>query len=338
MSDDDSATFRRHENLYRAALPHLERHALSVPRLAAWIEARLAELQLFPAALAEEKYVPQITVFTSTCAPRVASERGLQHAAEFLFAFFVLNDATRDEESPEVDVRHDFIERWLEGLNQEYGGRAARFQEAFALYRASLVHERTLELRPPITWSEYTDRALGRHQWVATAPYLELWELCEGVVVPEEERAACDELKATAVDLTYVANDLGSFGRDGASKNFVSLIADETGCNREEALRATVEFYVAQAHSFSEQAAALGAARDYVDLVACVTDGNLRATTFLATSDREGRYAPEVRELLEELAHRALLAPGSAGGALDRRGSEHAALDFAKDGPPSSWK
>lgn len=332
---DDAATFRRHENLYRAALPNLERHALSVPRLCSWIDARLAELQLFPAALAEEKYVPQITVFTSLCAPRVASARGLQHAAEFLFAFFVLNDAAHGEEAPDVTSRRDFIERWLGELELEYGARATRFKDAFALYRASLVHERLLdERKTPITWSKYTDRNEGRHQWVATAPYLELWELCEGVVVPDEERAACDELKATAVDLTYVANDLGSFGRDGASKNFVSLIADQAGCQRDEALRATVEFYVAQAQSFAEQAAALSpATRSYVDLLAWVTDGNLRATSFLATGDREGRYAPEVRELLEELAFRALLVPGSA-----RRGSEHSALDFAKDGPPSSWK
>ena len=111
-------------------------------------------------------------------------------------------------------------------------------------------------------------------------------------------------MKTLAVELSYIANDIGSLARDQARKNFVTLLAarHETS-DMDESLRLSSGVY-------AEKAARLKQARElatqvdldgYAELVCNIADGNLRATTLLAHSGASGRYSPAVRDCLVSL-------------------------------------
>lgn len=296
-------------------------HPMSPSALVRFVSEALDAHRIFPSGEHIAKRVPQICVFVAHCAPRVAPQRGLELAAEFLFAFFALNDHWEqmrglfDDDAP-ASPAVAFVRGWLDGLSRDFGPSSARFRAAFEVYLASLAQEKRYEAAPGHpTFDEYVDVQRGRYQWVATAPYIELWELALGVELSEAQRPAADELKRLAVELTYLANDIGSLARDPAAKNFVTLLARKRAELRDldEALAATSRIY-------GEKAEALVAGRlrvtseaslgRYAELVCDIADGNLRATTLLARRGAEGRYAPAARDIL-----RALPSVGSAGSA-----------------------
>lgn len=303
--------WERHSQLYQRSIPDPRQHELSAPELAQFVSVSLEKHALFSSELAREKHVPQLTVFTYTCAPRRASAEGLRAAAEFLFVFFLLNDywveLTKHEphstEAP-PDPRLSFISTWLDSLSKRFERSPARFLSGFETYRQSLFHEQELlerAVRP--SRAEYTNKQNGRYQWVATPPYIDLWELTEGILLPEELRPPCERIKEISVELTYLANDMGSIARDRRGMNFVSILAAERELSLEEALRETAELYLDQVQLFSRLSEELHdeEAQKYVDLLAHVTDGNLRSTLYLASSSASGRYAPEARALLDQL-------------------------------------
>src|SRR6187399_771486 len=75
-----------------ALLPTPWRHELSAEQLVEFVADALARNPIFDSEETRLKRVPQIAVFVAHCAPRSAAAPGLRLAAEFLFAFFALND------------------------------------------------------------------------------------------------------------------------------------------------------------------------------------------------------------------------------------------------------
>jgi hypothetical protein len=323
MRSQDLPAWKRHETLFRGALPQPERHEIDAPALAEWIGDALAQRELFPPEDILQKRVPQVVLFTYLCAPRVASRQGLIAAAEFLFIFFLFNDDWEamgqllDEHGARsTDRRVSFVREWLERLEQQHGGRASRFLASFRSYQASLGVEHAYGQQPGHpTLDEYLDKLTGRYQWIATSPYIDLWELVEGIDVSDEQRPLTEPLKELAVELVYIANDVGSIARDPHQKNYVRFLLAELGTSAtlEQALEETVRVYKRKAHAFVEKASELSSALSmspYVDMVAHVTDGNVLATIALAEQGRSGRYSPAVRTCLASLPLLTSLVPG----------------------------
>jgi len=317
MASDPEA-FEQHRELFARALPTPWTHQEAAPRLAAWISETLAASSLFPAPEAQRKRLPQLMIFVSHCAPSGASSEGLRLACEFLFAFFLFNDdwSTHgagffDEtpSSPSHGALH--VTRWLRAFEARFGARSARFLAAFEQYWRSLGFEQALKARPePPTFEEYVDRGRGRYQWVATAPYIELWEVAEGIALDAHERPQADALKELAVELTYIANDIGSLRRDHVSSNYVTLRAERDGgsSDRSEQLEQVRVDYDARVQRYQELASGTrGELSRYASLVSAIADGNLKATTLLALSGEAGRYAPDARGCLQRLR---MLGPG----------------------------
>lgn len=285
------------------------RHEMSPAELVEFVERSLDAHGLFANAERAAKRVPQISVFVAHCAPVAAPRLGLELAAEFLFAFFALNDQWNEmqglfEPAPSASSGVTFVRSWLARIRSDYAAHAERFLAAFELYLASLAQEKRYEAeaKPP-TLEEYVDRERGRYQWVATAPYLEVWELALGIEVAAVGRPAADELTTLAVELTYLANDIGSIGRDSSVKNYVTLLAsqDPTLTDVPRAIEATCRIYTEKAAHLVALRTSLprgGALARHADLVCNVADGNLRATTLLGTAGAVGRYSPAARESL----------------------------------------
>src|SRR5262249_33686068 len=146
------------------------------------------------------------------------------------------------------------------------------------------------------TLAEYLDRKSGRYQWVATPPYIDLWEVSERIDVPDDRRALVEPLKILGVELTFLANDLGSIERDADRPNYVRYVAAESRGSLAEAIERTSADYAQRVAEFVEiwrrlpevgnEGDALG---HYADMVAHVTDGNLEATQLLARGGQPGR-------------------------------------------------
>jgi terpene synthase-like protein len=311
----DPEVFERHRELFARALPTPWLHQEPAPQLAAWISETLAASSLFPAEEAQRKRLPQLMIFVSHCAPPGASSEGLRLACEFLFAFFLFNDDWSAHgagffdraPTPSLSPGALYVRGWLRAFEARFGARSARFIAAFEQYWQSLCFEQTLKARAePPTFDEYVDRQRGRYQWVATAPYIELWEVAQGIALDEHERPRADALKELGVELSYLANDIGSLRRDQGCGNYVKLRSASTDLS--EQLRQTSADYDARVQRYLELASgAQGELLRYVSLVSAITDGNLKATTLLALSGDAGRYAPEARDCLQRL--RTLGAP-----------------------------
>ena len=305
--------FDRHRELFSKALPTPWPHQGNAPEFAAWISEALETHALFPADEAQSKRLPQLMVFVSQCAPPGASTSGLRLACEFLFAFFLFNDdwaqhgANFYDQAPArpLSTGARYVRAWLQAFCERFGARSARFVGAFQQYWQSLCFEQQLRERAqPPTLEEYVDRQRGRYQWVATAPYIELWEVTEGIRLEEHERAQADQLEALGVQLTYLANDIGSLHRDSPGLNYVTLRAQrELGPSAlPELLEATRGDYDARVQAFLELAhGTSGELKRYASLVSAIADGNLKATLLLARSGDAGRYAVEVRACLGNL-------------------------------------
>jgi hypothetical protein len=301
----------QHRELFARALPTPWPHQMSADELAGWIWEALQSSALFPADEAERKRLPQLMIFVSHCAPSAASAEGLRLACGFLFAFFLFNDDwpkhgahfKAQEPSPQLSDGARFVRAWLRAFGERFGARASRFLGAFEQYWQSLGFEQRLKQRPqPPTLEEYVDRERGRYQWVATAPYIELWEVAEGIRLDEHERARADELKALGVELTYLANDIGSLRRDDRAPNYVTLRAAVEGAPAAGLLETVRADYDARVQAFHDLAqGARGELQRYVSLVSQITDGNLKATLLLARAGDAGRYAPEARDCLGSL-------------------------------------
>lgn len=313
------AVWEKHLPFYSQTIFNPTAHAWPAPEFALWITEDLEREQLFPADRAQRSHVPQLTVFTYFCAPRNPSREGLQAAVRFLYIFFLFNDyweqVSQDLE-PSYARQRDFIAHWPQEIREQWGQSSAFLLESFEKYRQALYHEQELEKRPePISLQEYQDRERGRFQWVGTPPYIDLWEVTEGLVLTEEQRALTAPLRAWGIELTYIANDLGSMRRDPKEKNFISLLSKEEGLSIPEAIRAASQIYQQKAQEFLLLAHKLWndtqepKLRAYLDMVAHVTDGNLLATTMLASVGGSGRYATDARELLEGLCEHSRLVP-----------------------------
>ena len=322
MQEEDFPAWKQHEPLFRAALGDLNRHALSAPSLAQHLSNALAETALFPREKAARKHVPQITLFAYLCAPRVGSARGLITATEFLSIVFLFNDYWPEtgkfmldgQGSENSDHRLKFVRSWLEKIERDYGDRAGRFLEAFRRWHRSLGVEQALLAQPGHpTLEEYVDKDCGRYQWVATPTYMDLWELVEGIEVPEEKRGETEPLKELAVELSYLSNDIGSIDQDGERKNYVRLMALESGKpgDLEAAIEETARVYREKAAEFMTKARDLengSVCKAYAELVAQIANGNVRVTAFLAEHASFGRYAPTVRAALDRLLAGSMLA------------------------------
>ncbi len=306
------SAWQEHAALFDAAIPNPHRHELSAPELCDWVLTSLIELDVFPSSEVLQKRVPQVVVFAYQCAPRRASRAGLLAAVEFLFVFFLFNDdwaeasALHTAPASEAPAKVRYIRDWLARVEGDLGKRSGRFFQAFRAYYESLRIEAGYAARPGHpSFEEYVDRRSGRYQWVATAPYIELWEATEGLHLSSADRVTTDPLKELGVELTYLANDIGSVLRDSEHKNYVRFMqARESGSSIERAIELTEEVYRDKARAFAELAQRVELGSDcarYADLVASVTDGNLRATSLLSRAGSEGRYAPAVRASLESL-------------------------------------
>jgi Terpene synthase family 2, C-terminal metal binding len=299
--------FELHRELFGTALPSPWPHEGSPEELARWISKELASHALFPPAEAESKRLPQLMIFVSHCAPPGASTDALRLACGFLIAFFLFNDDWRRHGARFAEPEGaPYVKAWLARFEARFGARAARFLAAFEQYRQSLFVEQRLRERPERpTLEAYMSREHGRYQWVATAPYIELWEVATELGLREAERASAERLQALGVELTYIANDIGSLRRDHRSPNFVTLLTERYPglFTLPELLEAARTEYTARARAFDAlREGATGELARYASLVAAVTDGNLRATLLLARSGDAGRYASETRECLESLA------------------------------------
>jgi len=322
MRDEDFPAWKQHEPLFRAALGDLNRHALSAPALAQHLSDALAEAALFPPEKAARKHVPQITLFAYLCAPGAGSARGLITATEFLSIVFLFNDywpetgkfMLEGKASESDDHRLEFVRSWLKKIERDYGARSGRFLEAFRRWHRSLGVEQALLAQPGHpTLEEYVDKLCGRYQWVATPTYMDLWELVEGIAVPEEKREVTEPLKELAVELSYLANDIGSIDQDGERKNYVRLMALQSGrvTDLDAAIEATARVYREKAAEFVTKARDLengSPCKAYADLVAQIANGNVRVTAFLAEHASFGRYAPTVRSALDGLLAGSMLA------------------------------
>jgi hypothetical protein len=311
MSGEPRA-FEQHRELFAQALPAPWPHQGSAAELADWIVETIESNALFPAAEARCKRLPQLLIFVSRCAPPGASVDGLRLACGFLFAFFLFNDdfATHGaafDESASTPASSGvlYVRNWRRAFAERFGGRSARFLSAFERYRRSLAHEQRLKERPhPPTFEEYVDRERGRYQWVATAPYIELWEVVQGIGLEERERAQADQLQVLGVELTYIANDVGSLRRDEPAMSYITLRAarDLGRVSLSARLEATRADYDARVQAFLDRARELrGELSRYASLVSAITDGNLEATLLLARAGDAGRYAAEAGECLSQL-------------------------------------
>lgn len=294
-----------------ALLPKPWRHEPSPTELVIFVQESIAKHALFTSEETRAKRVPQISVFVAHCAPRRASREGLELAAEFLFAFFLLNDHWQAMQGllagdANANSGTRFVRDWLQRVRASFGHRAERFTRAFDVYLRSLQHEQRYATGLAPSFEEYVDKDQGRYQWVATAPYIELWELALGIELTPSSRMLAEELKRLSVELTYIANDIGSLARDEARRNYVTLLAARDGlADLNDALRATVSVYERKATALAEQRAALASSdatlARYAQLTCNIADGNLRATTLLAHAGSSGRYSPQVRDCLAKL-------------------------------------
>ncbi len=313
MVDADS----QHAQFLREALRGAPEHQVSAQVLWDWVEQALDAQRLFPNAETRPLRIPQLVVFTYLAAPRGASLATLAAAAEFLFVFFLLNDhwaesgaqlsGVRATKTPQVA----YIEDWQARQRRDFGPRADRLLAAFAEYVEALRAEQRYRASPGHpTLAEYVDRRLGRYQWVGTAPYIELWELALGLELSEQQRAASEPFKRLSVELTYLANDLGSVARDGQQHNYVGLLqVSAAAASLEEAVELTGRLYCDKVAEFQGLARALprsGSLGRYAAMSADIADGNLRATAALARQGSAGRYSPLLRARLNELP---LIAP-----------------------------
>jgi hypothetical protein len=286
----------------RRALVDVNRHQVSADELGILIELDLVHRRLFTRSETIEKRVPQIAVFTYHCAPAGSSGDALMEAARFLYGFFLLNDHSSGSSD------HDgFIDEWLQSLSTKYGASTETFLASFATYRRSLERETQWESdKLPATLANYTDRRAGRYQWVATSPYIDLWALTSGALVDPDLRPLVDPLKDIAVELTYIANDIGSVARDQTSKNYVWLLLREQPelSGLDDALELAGNIYAQKLSEFRERAELLPPrVRDgqYLYLLADIIDGNRNATASLARIGSANRYSPQQHETLNQL-------------------------------------
>ncbi|HYQ14583.1 MAG TPA: hypothetical protein VEQ58_02460, partial [Polyangiaceae bacterium] len=120
------------------------------------------------------------------------------------------------------------------------------------------------------------------------------------------ERLLVEPLKQLGVELTYLANDIGSLGRDRLGKNFVTLscVDPNDPAQLKTALDATLRLYADKVAAFrllESQLPARAPLADYADLVAQISDGNLQATSLLSRQSTALRYAPWLRDALDSL-------------------------------------
>jgi hypothetical protein len=294
-----------------ALLPKPWRHELSPTELVVFVQESIAKHALFPSEETRAKRVSQIRVFVAHCAPRHAAREGVELAAEFLFAFFLLNDHWQAMQGllagdANANAGTRFVRDWLQRVRDGFGHRSERFTRAFDMYLKSLQHEQRYATGLAPSFEEYVDKDQGRYQWVATAPYIELWELTLGIELSPSARVLAEELKQLSVELTYIANDIGSLARDEARKNYVTLLAKRDGlADLNDALRAAVSVYERKATALAQRRDALAksdaALPRYAELTCNIADGNLRATTLLAYAGSSGRYSPQVRDCLAQL-------------------------------------
>jgi terpene synthase-like protein len=303
-----------YRELFRQLESSDQQHELGVTELTEWMAAALSDAAIFPAAEVRQKRLAQLVVFTYLAAPKNAPAVGLRWAAEFLFVFFLFNDhwqtsgalllATPPAAS---NPRLDFVRAWRNRVKSAFGAESKRFLDAFELYLQSLLVEQTYDRFPEqLTLARYIDQRTGRYQWVATSPYIDLWELTSALKLAETERSWCEPLKELAVELTYLANDVGSLGRDRGHKNYVLLssAAPDDPTRLKESLDDALRLYADKVQSFRTFASQLPDREPlhaYATLVARIADGNLRATSLLASQGAAGRYSPWVRGALESL-------------------------------------
>lgn len=279
-------------------------HEVSALQLAGEISKQLSDYGLFSDEDPMATRVPQITLFTYFCAPKGASEEGLLAAAEFLYVFFLLNDRWDT-----ASAQRQFVAQWSEQIAERYRDRdPTRFLASFRAYQDALVRERQWGTDAfPATLANYSNRKDGRYQWVATDPYTELWELTMGLDLPDACRSWSDPLKHAAVEMTYIANDIGSLARDPPTKNYVGLRMTR-GDGLVGALDAAAAEYEHRKALF-EQAWRVANTRSpdgnrYVSLLADLTNGNLGATIELTRSPAAVRYDPghdKARQALTKL-------------------------------------
>ena len=236
---------------------------------------------------------------------RAESLEQIIDAAEYLFSKNGFYGVTLRDVAQRVGIHTTLMHYYFkdkhalfeEVFKRRTGETSGRRMEALERYEAEAGHP---------TFEEYIDVQRGRYQWVATPPYIELWELALHLELTAAERAAADELKRLAVELTYLANDIGSLPRDPAAKNFVTLLASNRAelHDLNDALAATSQIYREKAESLVAERRRLTsetALGSYAELVCDIADGNLRATTLLARRGSEGRYSPAARDVLEAL-------------------------------------
>lgn len=265
-----------------------------------------------PAALARMAYVAS-TFDLYCCAPGATLEENLL-GAQFLIIFFVADDGSEEELASflaEADGPPSHpsglracYDAWLEGLRRR-GLDTRRLRVSVRKMCEWFLLERRLDQR---TLTEERYREI-RQNTIAVNVYVDCWATLRGLSPsePADEALRRSHLLELASELVYITNDLGSLERDeeaarknpaGGDLNLVLLRARTLG-NRQEALQQVVELYHETLRDFRHRRADLvgsehwrePAVRDYVELVRCMTNGNLGATRYLMALRYPGAQA-----------------------------------------------
>jgi hypothetical protein len=287
-----------------------ERHQALACRLLDWC------LQHFrreaPAALARRVYVA--STFDVYCSPPEATLEENVLGSQFLVTFLAADDgppeeltsflAEAEDSSPTpTDLRacHD---AWLEALHQR--GRDTRgLRAAFRRMCEWFQLERQLE---PSTLTEERYRELRRNT-IAVNIYAACWAAIRALSPSEraDEALRRSNLLELTSELVYIVNDLGSLERDeeaarqhqpDSELNLVLLRARALG-SRQEALRQVLALYHERLQDFRRRRAELAGSehwrersvRDYVELLRCISNGNLAGTRHLMTTRYPGAQA-----------------------------------------------
>jgi hypothetical protein len=263
-----------------------------------------------PAVVVRRAFVS--STFESYCCPPDATLREKLFGAQFLVTFFTGDDGSDEtvaaflsgEEGGPSSVAADMRachDAWLEGLHglgRDTRALRAAFRETFEW----IQRERRVD-RSTLTEERYRE---FRRQTVAVLAYIACWAAVRGLFPSERAAEALRRagLLELTVELIYLVNDLGSVERDTvaaeqqqpeAELNLVLLRARRLG-SREEAIRQVTALYHEKLQDFRRGRAELAASehwreravRDYVELLRCVSNGNLPATLHLMATRYPG--------------------------------------------------
>ncbi|HEX8823717.1 MAG TPA: terpene synthase family protein [Archangium sp.] len=309
---------------YRAQMLD-ERHWELTRRLLDW-SLRHTYRRLEPAFYVREAFVS--STFEQYCCPPEATLEENLLGAWFVTCIFKADDGSTEEltsflaapDAPsaptELRACHASFMEALQREGRDTEGPRAAFRELCAW----TCRERGMDSRT-VTEAQYRE---CRNYTIGVPAYVACWAALRGLTPSERAQEALrgSGLLEATMELVYSCNDLGSVEKDeaalrknpsGGDLNLVLLRARDVG-DREEAIRQVVAHYHERARDFLRLRAELASTehwrerhvRDFVELLRCVTNGNLHTTRHLMATRYPGAQAllatlPELEPFQERL-------------------------------------